>query len=100
MTLIDRLTDADDETSKEVAISEIAAGLFLNTQGLATRAQLKTILGLDSTDDPQLDEIATFLGTLTTNEQLIFSLRVFFAGVLWETGRISLAQFKTTIGIT
>lgn len=103
MPIIDKLTDAYTETSKVLAIGEIAAAVFFNSQqipGFKTRAEIKTLLNLDDSDDAQLDEIAEFLSGMTTNEKLVFSLRVFFGGILWERKKITGSQFKNLVGIT
>ena len=103
MTLLDRIRQPSGDASKEIAVGEIAAAIFFNSQqitGFTTRTQIKNLLGLDNTDDAQLDQIATFISGMTANEQLVFSLRVLYAGILWEQRRIDEDDFKALVGIT
>ena len=100
MSLIDRLTPQTAEESKEIAIAEIAGAIYFNAKGDWTVAKIKSVLGLDSTDNAQLGEIAAKIATLSASKQLVFAMDVYFAGIFWERDKITLSEFKNLIGLT
>ena len=98
MTLLDRVNP--DLETRTIDFHSFSSAIFFWIKGDFSRTQFKSVLGLDATDDAQIDQVLAFFQGLTQTEKDRFRDTVESAGILWETGRITESQFKTLIGVS
>lgn len=98
MALIDRV--APDATGTiQVPAHEFCAALFFWAIGTMTRANVVTMFGLQSSDDAQLDALASAYTALANDGLKQAFLRKIEAGaILLQAGRITKAQYLSALG--
>ncbi len=105
MALIDRifrdsLEGTDEDYDGYISTHAFSAAAWFWAKGSITRAQLTAALGLDATDDAQLDELAAHYTGLTAEEKLSFHSDLEAAGILAESGLITRATYGSLLGLT
>lgn len=101
MALIDRIfRDMPNDFEGYIANHEFSAAVWFVATGRVTRAQATAALGLDVTDDPQLDELVAHYAALSIQEKRAFHSDLEAAGVLAEGGKISRTMYKNIFGLS
>lgn len=101
MALVDRLSRVPPEPADGWLHNHaFSAAIYLWAQGVVTRTQLVTGLGLTATDEVQLDQMKSSYDGLTANQKLAFHGKVESLGVLLEEQLITPAFYKTVLGLT
>ena len=111
MALVDRLSrplppvDPDtpptpDPPGGYLSNHAFSASVYLWGQGIATRVQVVTKLGLLPEDEIQLDQMAAHYASLTTAKKDAFHGKLEALGVLLEGNYITPAFYKTQLGLT
>jgi len=99
MALIDKLSQGLPNVG-HIAAHTFSAAIFLWATGVITRAQVIAGLGLEASDEPQLDQLATHYTGLPADEKREFHGKVEALGVLMEVQLVTPAQFKSLLGLT
>ena len=101
MALVDRLWRGDpNPVDPPIANHAFSAGVYLWGQGIVTRAQIVTALGLTVEDQVQFDQMKTHYDGLTTAKKDAFHGKLEALGILLEMGFITKAFYKTQLGLT
>jgi hypothetical protein len=101
MALVDRLSRVPPEPAEGyIANHAFSAGVYLWGQGIVTRAQIVTALGLTVEDQIQFDQMKTHYDGLTATQKGDFHGKLEALGILLEMGYISKAFYKTQLGLT
>lgn len=95
MTLLDRFARTDETPS--TPIHSFFAGLHLVLRGKLTKAQLKTLFNLDSTDDTQLDQLQTLFTNKSATEKAQMYNDLKAVMYLLEDKRITKQQAQTLL---
>ena len=72
----------------------MAAGIWMWQRGDITRAQFTAALGLDASDDPQIDELVAHYQARNTSEKDRFFGDFTAWTIALEDGKVTPAQFK------
>ena len=101
MALVDRLSRLQPEPIDGfIANHAFSAGVYLWGQGIVTREQIVTALGLTVEDQVQFDQMKTHYDGLTTAKKGDFHGTLEALGILLEMGYITKAFYKTQLGLT
>ena len=73
--------------------------MFLWAAGKITRTQIIDAFNIIAADEAQLDALKTHYATLSANEKSAYHGLIEAAGILFESGFLTKAQFKTIIGL-
>lgn len=102
MALIDRIfRDPADDAVVKVHNHFMAAAFWLWARGDANRAKVVSALGLDASDDAQLDELkATYdaLGTAAEKDRFFGDFTAWTVAA--EEGEVTKTQFRNKFGLT
>ncbi|MHA2279805.1 MAG: hypothetical protein ACXAC5_02815 [Promethearchaeota archaeon] len=93
MALIDKLF------TNEVASWTFSAAMWFWAKGDFTRAQVITGLGLETSDEAQLDQLKTNYQALTSEEQKAFLSDLLAASILASEGKINKTQFQNLLNL-
>ena len=101
MALVDRLSRLQPEPADGfIANHAFSAGVYLWGQGIVTRAQIVTALGLTVEDQVQFDQMKTHYEGLTTAKKDAFHGKLEALGILLEMGFITPTFYKSKLGLT
>lgn len=101
MTLEDRLKNPDNPAGAVVIAShDFSAALMLWSTGEFTEQNIIDLFSLDATEQTQLAEIKTKYLALSDLNKAAFHGSVEAANIMREGGHITLAQWKSILGIT
>lgn len=98
MSLVDKIAHSTEEAS--MPNHQFAAACWFWAKGDITRAQIINMFDLEASDEPQLDQLATFYQGLSAELKQEFYSRLHGAVCLLETDLITKMQFKTLLGMT
>jgi len=97
--LVDRLGPDYEPQAERIAIHNFSAAMFLWAAGKVTRADVISAFTIIPAHEAQLDALKTHYLSLTANEKSAYHGLVESAGVWLEAGFLTIAQFKTIIGL-
>lgn len=98
MTLISKLDPTNE--ARTIDFHSFSSAIYLFTIGSFTRTEFETVLNLDATDDAQVDLLVAHYQALSATDKAAYRDVVESAGILWEQGRITQAQFIALIGLS
>lgn len=97
MALIDRVGTG---LSNSISSHSFSAAVYLWSRGVLTRNQIVNAFSLSVDDQVQLDQLATFYGTLNNTEKGLFFGRLESLNILREEGYITTQEYKNLLGLT
>jgi hypothetical protein len=100
MTLIPRLDQTDPDPERHIPIHEWSAAMWFLAKGEFTKAQLVEAYTITVSDEVQLDQLITHYLGLPVSEQQEYHSTVESAGILLEAGQITVATYKSLLGMT
>lgn len=98
MTLLDRIRP--DNEDRTIDFHSFSSAVYLFTVGSFNRTQFKSVLGLDATDDAQIDLLVAHYQSLSTADKAEYRNIIESAGILWEKDRITQTDFVALIGLS
>jgi len=99
MALMDKLSQGLEDV-EHIPVHLFTAAVYLWSIGTLTRAQVITGLGLEVSDETQLDQLASHYSGLNNPDKREFFGKLEALGVLMEEQKITPTQFKNLLGIT
>ena len=99
MALIDKLAP-DADGSIQIASHTFSAATYLWAIGEITRAQVIAGLELEASDEPQLDQLATYYQGLTAGEKREFHARLESCNILLQESLLTKSQYMNLLGMT
>lgn len=99
MSLVDKIA-SDAEGNIRLAAHFFSAGVFFFALGEITRQQLIDGLGLEASDEPQLDQLATYYAGLSVGDKREFFGRVESSCILLQSDFITKIKFKAMLGMS
>lgn len=101
MALLDRIfRDQPPGYDGYIPNHAFSALVWFWATGRIGRAEVVARLGLDASDDAQLDEMVAYYQSLSNQDQKRFHSDIEAAGILAEDGLITRAEYKALFGMS
>ena len=101
MALFDKFNPSTEPSQPRIAAHQFAGGINLLADGDITRGQFDAALGLEASDDAQMDDlVALYNAKATAVLKLAFLVKIHSTIMLQEQGMITDVQSKNFLGVT